>query len=50
MFFFKNHAENKTGRLVPNLSLCFEIVLCEVLKQVVSTLISIYLFIDLDKQ
>ena len=30
MFFFKNHAENEAGRLVPDLSSFFEKVLYEV--------------------
>ena len=30
IFFFKNHAENKAGRLVPDLILLFEKVLHEV--------------------
>ena len=30
IFFFKNHAENEAGRLVPDLFLFFKIVLYEV--------------------
>ena len=29
-FFFKNHSENETGRLVPDLCLFFKKALCEV--------------------
>ena len=30
IFFFNNHAENKVGRLVPDLFLIFKKVLCRV--------------------
>ena len=39
MFFFKNHAENKAGRLVQDLFLFFE----KASKQVVSILVLIYI-------
>ena len=32
MFFLKNHADNETGKLVPDLILFFKKALCEVKK------------------
>ena len=41
MFFFKNHAEDETGRLVPAFFLCFFKNLYVSKKQVICSLVSI---------